>query len=200
MAAHATLWNERHPERKIHSCHIIYLPKDGSTPKHHAYANYETQWREFACLLAAFAAKNGTPKPVEVTRDPELVAELARLKAELQASAAAEAGKTLRAFAPPPPPRKHVGKGTTLAGGRVPASMSSVSCVPLPTCLRGGGGGANARNVLPASAAAEACSSALRRASSATSSGSRVTSTGLGVPFLAANAASRHANSRHCVS
>jgi len=128
MAAHATLWNERHPERKIHSCHIIYLPKDGSTPKHHAYANYETQWREFACLLAAFAAKNGTPKPVEVTRDPELVAELARLKAELQASAAAEAGKTLRAFAPPPPPRKHVGKGTQLtldieAGTRPPANV-----------------------------------------------------------------------------
>src|SRR5215475_11250515 len=71
MAAHATLWNERHPERKIHSCHIIYLPKDGSTPKHHAYANYETQWREFACLLAAFAAKNGTPKPLDA-RDAEI--------------------------------------------------------------------------------------------------------------------------------
>src|SRR5215475_11223140 len=77
MAAHATLWNERHPERKIHSCHIIYLPKDGSTPKHHAYANYETQWTEFACLLSAFAQKNGTPKPLDA-RDEEI----ARLRAE----------------------------------------------------------------------------------------------------------------------
>jgi len=80
MAAHATLWNGEHPDQKIRSCHLIYLPKDGSTPKHHAYANYEAQWTEFACLLAAFAQKNGTPKPADA-RDEEI----ARLRTEAAA-------------------------------------------------------------------------------------------------------------------
>ena len=97
MAAHAMLWNEAHPHRAIRACHLIYLPKDGGTPKAHAYANYEAQWAEFTHLLAAFATKHGSPKAHDA-RD----AEIARLKAALQASAAAEAGKTLRALAAPP--------------------------------------------------------------------------------------------------
>jgi hypothetical protein len=52
MAAHAMLWNGLHPTQTIASCHLIYLPKDGSTPRHHAYANYETQWKEFTHLLS----------------------------------------------------------------------------------------------------------------------------------------------------
>jgi hypothetical protein len=44
----------------IRSCHLVSA-QGRLDLKHHAYANYETQWREFACLLAAFAAKNGTP-------------------------------------------------------------------------------------------------------------------------------------------
>jgi hypothetical protein len=71
MAAHATLWSELHPDQAIRSCHLIYLPKDGSAPRHHAYANHPAHWGEFACLLAAFAAKNGTPKPRD-TRDAEI--------------------------------------------------------------------------------------------------------------------------------
>jgi hypothetical protein len=78
MAAHAMLWNGEHPTQKIHSCHLIYLPKDGSTPKHHAYANYAAQWREFVCLLAAFAEKHGTPKSFD-PRD----AKIAKLQAEM---------------------------------------------------------------------------------------------------------------------
>jgi hypothetical protein len=96
------------PLQAIRSCHLIYLPKDGSTPNHHAYANYEVHWREFLHLLAAFAEKHGTPKSLD-SRDTEI----GRLKAELQASAAAEAGKALRAFAPPP--RKRASKATQLA-------------------------------------------------------------------------------------
>jgi hypothetical protein len=96
MAAHAMLWNEAHPDQLVWACHIIYLPKDGSAHRHHAYRDIARQWREFRHLLAAFAAKHGTPKPLDA-RD----AEIARLRSELQASAAAEAGKTLRAFAPP---------------------------------------------------------------------------------------------------
>lgn len=78
MAAHATLWNEAHPDEKIAACHIVYLPKDGSPHKHHAHVPYEDQWSEFACLLAAFATKHGLPRPVD-RRD----AEIGRLKAEL---------------------------------------------------------------------------------------------------------------------
>jgi len=78
MAAHATLWNEQHPDRRIVACHIVYLPKDGSPHKHHAHANYAAQWNEFAHLLAAFAAKHGLAKPVD-PRD----AEIAQLKTDL---------------------------------------------------------------------------------------------------------------------
>jgi hypothetical protein len=78
MAAHAVLWNEQYPDRLIRSCHLIYLPKDGSYHKHHAYADIARQWKEFRYLLAAFAAKNGTPKPLDA-RD----AEIAKLRAEI---------------------------------------------------------------------------------------------------------------------
>jgi hypothetical protein len=89
MAAHATLWNEQNPRQKVQSCHLIYLPKDGSGHRHHSYAGFDSLWREFRCLLTAFAVKNGMPRPVEVNNDPELVAEIARLKAEVATAAAA---------------------------------------------------------------------------------------------------------------
>jgi hypothetical protein len=79
MAAHAMLWNGEHPNQAIRSCHLIYLPKDGSTPKHHAYANYEVQWREFPHLLAAFAEKHGTPKGADARE-----AEIAKLRADIE--------------------------------------------------------------------------------------------------------------------
>jgi hypothetical protein len=90
MAAHATLWNEHNPRQKVQACHLIYLPKDGSSHKHHSYAGLDSLWREFHQLLIAFAIKNGTPRPLEVRNDPEhLVAEIARLKAEVATAAAA---------------------------------------------------------------------------------------------------------------
>jgi hypothetical protein len=48
-------------------------------------------WREFRHLLTAFAVKNGTPRPLEINRDPELVSEIERLKAELARAIAAAA-------------------------------------------------------------------------------------------------------------
>jgi hypothetical protein len=83
MAAHAALWNEAYPQRPVAECHIIYLPKDGGAPAHHAYADLAPKFAEFRHLLAAFAATNGTPRPADA-RD----AEIARLKAEVAAAAA----------------------------------------------------------------------------------------------------------------
>jgi hypothetical protein len=80
----ATLWNELHPKQRVASCHLIYLPKDGSTPKHHAYADYAPAWREFAHLLAAFAEKHGTPKGADA-RD----ADIAKLPADIGAASTA---------------------------------------------------------------------------------------------------------------
>jgi len=74
MAAHATLWNEHHPDQIVRACHIVYLPKDGSPHKHHAHANYGAQWDEFRHLLHAFQTKHNLPKPVPTAPVLELVA------------------------------------------------------------------------------------------------------------------------------
>lgn len=94
MAAHAELWNERHPDQAITSCHIIYLPKDGKQPKHHSIADYAPQWQVFSHLLTAFQVKHGTPQasigradfnPTDAAAMAAKDAEIARLTAELAA-------------------------------------------------------------------------------------------------------------------
>jgi hypothetical protein len=90
MAAHATLWNEQNPRQKVQSCHLIYLPKDGSGHKHHSYAGLESLWQEFRQLLMAFAIKNGMPRP-RAAHDAELQAEVTALKAEIEAARLAAA-------------------------------------------------------------------------------------------------------------
>jgi hypothetical protein len=72
MAAHATLWNEHHPEQLVRACHIVYLPKDGSAHKHHSHANYGAQWEEFSHLLRAFQTKHDLPKGVVEREHPPL--------------------------------------------------------------------------------------------------------------------------------
>lgn len=83
MSAHGALWNEAYPDRPIRSHHIVYLPKDGSAHRHHAFADLSAQWVEFRHLLAAFAEKHGAPKPLD-PRDEEI----ARLKADLERASA----------------------------------------------------------------------------------------------------------------
>jgi hypothetical protein len=89
MAAHATLWNEQNPRQKVQSMHIVYLAKDGSGHKHHSYAGLESLWLEFRQLLMAFAIKNGMPRPRSA--GAELKAEVAALKAEIEAARVAAA-------------------------------------------------------------------------------------------------------------
>lgn len=54
MAAHAHLWNERHPDRPIAAFHVICLPKDGSAFQHHAYADLSLQFKIFTLWLEAY--------------------------------------------------------------------------------------------------------------------------------------------------
>jgi hypothetical protein len=102
MAAHATLWSEQNPRQKVQSMHLIYLPKDGSGHKHHSYAGLESLWQEFRQLLMVFAVKNGTPKPAD---DAGLQAEVAALKAEIEATRVAMAVIAKRNEAPAKPKR-----------------------------------------------------------------------------------------------
>lgn len=111
MAAHAQLWNEANPDRPVEACHIIYLPKDGAPHAHHMTNRMAPLWGEFAWLLRAYAAKHGTPAP----RDPH-DPEIARL-------AATEAGKTLRAFAGPPPLPRTRPKQTQLTLDIAPGTL-----------------------------------------------------------------------------
>jgi hypothetical protein len=54
MAAHAFLWNEAHPDRKIETFHWLGLPKDGSGFQHHQYGNLHPQWEIFQRYLALY--------------------------------------------------------------------------------------------------------------------------------------------------
>jgi hypothetical protein len=120
MAAHATLWNEQNPDRAVSECHIIYLPKGDSAPAHHAYADLGPQWQEFACLLAAFAQKNGTPRPFD-TRD----AEIARLQAEIS-----------RANVAAPKPRvRHPARSPAKRPKAAPAQLALPPPIALPPPL-----------------------------------------------------------------
>lgn len=65
LSAHAALWNEHHPGRKIESHHLIYLPKDGTAPVAFAFTDLSAQWAEFTHLLHAYSIKNGTPRPAD---------------------------------------------------------------------------------------------------------------------------------------
>ncbi len=72
MAAHGNLWHERHADLPLQAYHLITLPKDGSAPGHHAFANLSREWEMFSLQLDCWRIEQGlthkrTAKPATVS-------------------------------------------------------------------------------------------------------------------------------------
>lgn len=55
LAAHGKLWTENHPDMPLTAgYHLIMLPKDGTPPRHYAYADLKPHWKLFKTYLKAY--------------------------------------------------------------------------------------------------------------------------------------------------
>lgn len=68
MAAHGNLWHEQHPDMPLEAYHLITLPKDGSEPGHHAFADLGTEWHMFALQLECWRLEKGVTKKADPKR------------------------------------------------------------------------------------------------------------------------------------
>jgi hypothetical protein len=68
MSAHANLWHEQHPDQPIEAYHLIMLPKDGSRPVAHRFADLDTEWHMFALQLECWKLENGISKKASLKR------------------------------------------------------------------------------------------------------------------------------------
>jgi hypothetical protein len=85
MAAHGNLWHEKHPDLPIRAYHLINLPKDGSKPGHHAFADLSPEWEMFTLQLDCLRIEKGltrkrSVKAAAVVQTPEPADNVVRLK------------------------------------------------------------------------------------------------------------------------
>lgn len=59
MAAHGALWHKCHPDLPLAGYHLINLPKDGSPPGHHAFADLSREWEMFTLQLDCWRIEKG---------------------------------------------------------------------------------------------------------------------------------------------
>jgi hypothetical protein len=109
LAAHGRLWEENHPDQPLSSYHLLCLPKDGSTFKHHAYADLSQQWELFQLWLAAYRLEKEctlakTAKAAPKPKPAQAKAEMPRPRRPARVSTAAEVTSFLAKAAAAPKP------------------------------------------------------------------------------------------------
>jgi hypothetical protein len=67
MAAHAFLWNEKHPDQKIEAFYLVNLPKDGGTFAEFALVDLSREWAMFTLQLQLYGLEKGKPMSEPVT-------------------------------------------------------------------------------------------------------------------------------------
>jgi hypothetical protein len=104
MAAHGALWREHHPDLPIAAYHLVNLPKDGSRPGHHSFADLALEFEMFTLQLDCWKIEKGLSRK----RAVKPVAPAAEAAPATEAPAKNRVRKTKVPAAPPillPPPQ-----------------------------------------------------------------------------------------------
>jgi hypothetical protein len=136
MAAHGNLWREKHPDLPIHAFHLINLPKDGSRPGHHSFADLSPEWEMFTLQLDCWRIEKGLIRKRSVKPSPraealaDLATRLEAMAAEKPTAAATSVPSVVSSVAAKPKPEKAPAKPKTAAKPR--GRKSKVAPVEAP--------------------------------------------------------------------